>query len=227
MLPRRIRRGLLAGVVTTVAASSALAAGFGSERNGRDLANASQAQVSASALYSLAALPDEELLERGRSTLARTREGVALTINAANLEPKAAYTVWWVIWNKPEQCLDRFECGPADLGVDGNAVFYANGRVTDDFGQATFIATLNYGEGSDSLQADQVMLPGALETRRAQVSAIVRTHKDVDSLSENGDLTHALNSLIGGCADDPRTPAPDDGPGAGACEDQYIVVHRQ
>ncbi|RDD61743.1 hypothetical protein [Ferruginivarius sediminum] len=227
MLPRSIRRGLLAGVVTLAAASSAHAAGFGLGRNGHDLADASPAQVSASALYSLAALPDEEVLERGQSTLARTREGVALTINAANLEPNAAYTVWWVIWNKPEQCLDRFECGPADLGADGNAVFYANGRVTDDFGQATFIASLNYGEGSEGLAADQVMLPGALETRRAQVSAIVRTHKDVDSLSENGDLADALNSLIGGCADDPRTPTPDDGPGAAACEDQYIVVHRR
>jgi hypothetical protein len=220
--------GLLAGALTMAAAGGGLyadSAEAAQGRQGRDLSHASPAKVSVSPLYDLSALPDEEHLSRGQSTLARTNAGIALTINAAGLEPESAYTVWWVIWNKPENCLTRFDCGPADLGIDGNVVFYADGRVTDAYGQATFLASLVYGEGSAELESDQVMLPGALESRRAQVSAIVRTHKDVADLQENGDLAEAVNSLIGGCADDPRTPESGDGPGTADCEDQFIAVH--
>lgn len=222
--------GLLAGALTiaavggTFVTSDARAVQGG--RGGQDLSHASPARISVSPLYDLSALPDEKHLSRGQSMLARTRGGVALTINAAGLEPQAAYTVWWVIWNKPEKCLTRFDCVPADLGIDGNVVFYADGRVTDEFGQATFLASLAYGKGSEGLEPDQVMLPGTLATRRAQVSAIVRTHQDAADLRENGDLQDAVSSLIGGCADDPRTPTPDDGPGEADCEDQFIAVHR-
>lgn len=227
MLLRMKTYALAAGLATAMAASSAAAAGFGYGNRAGDLKDASPAQVSASPLYSLAALPDEDILPRGNSTLTRTREGVAVRVNAANLEANAAYTVWWVIWNRPEKCLDRFACGMADLGSAGNAVFFATGRVTDDFGQATFSASLAYGDGTDDLPAEKVMLPGALETRHAQIDVILRTHKYVEDLQSNGDLAAALSSLAGGCADDPRTPAPDDGPGEAACKDQFIAVHRR
>lgn len=223
MLLKTTTYALAAGLLAAAAASSAAAAG----PKAGDLKTAGPAEVSASPLYSLAALPEEETLPRGDSTLIRTNQGVAATINAANLEANAAYTVWWVIWNRPQECLERFACGMADLGSAGNVVFFATGRVTDDFGQATFTANLAYGDGTADLPPEKVMLPGALESRNAEIDVILRTHAGVEDLRSNGDLQAALNSLTGGCADDPRTPAPDDGPGEAACEDQFIAVHRR
>ncbi len=47
------------------------------------------------------------------------------------LTPDAAYTVWWVIFNYPEHCVDG--CGPDDLGnVDAKtAAIYATGGIAD------------------------------------------------------------------------------------------------
>lgn len=223
MLPKSIGRGLLAGLFTVAAAAGASAAGPSG-----DLGSASPAKVSVSPFYDFSALPAlEEAAPKSKSTLIRTNEGVRLSVNTADLEPNSVYTFWWVIFNKPEKCMEPYDCSFGDIGVEGSAAFYANGRVTDAYGQASFTSSLAYGEGSAGLGPDQVVKPGALESPRAQINLVVRTHQDVADLKEEGQLEAAVSNLIGGCSDDPRTAEPNDGPGSATCSDPYMIVHKR
>jgi hypothetical protein len=48
------------------------------------------------------------------TTLERTAEGINMTFDTSGLEPRHAYTVWWVIFNHPDAC-GAGGCGVPDL----------------------------------------------------------------------------------------------------------------
>ena len=78
-------------------------------------------------------------------TLTRTKQSIRANLALTGLDLGAAYTVWWVIWNKPENCA-AVPCGLGDLGVPGNAVIYATGFVTGESGAANVTANLTAGD---------------------------------------------------------------------------------
>ncbi|NIR32563.1 MAG: hypothetical protein GWN84_25320, partial [Gammaproteobacteria bacterium] len=88
--------------------------------------------------YQTADLQDLETdaFRAGAATLVRTRNEVWASLSSTDLDPAAAYTVWWVVFNNPAACFGP--CGLDDLdspSVDAG-VFYAAGFVTDMGGTA-------------------------------------------------------------------------------------------
>ena len=58
------------------------------------------------------------------ASLVRTPNGINAHINTNSL-PAGTYTVWFVVWNDPSQCVGG--CGEDDLGALGNLVARASG----------------------------------------------------------------------------------------------------
>jgi hypothetical protein len=79
-------------------------------------------------------------------TLVRSRQGLDGRIAASHLDPNAAYTVWWVVFNNPAAC--GGPCSPLKLGVPAvrASVFYAAGFVTGDDGTANITAHTDIGK---------------------------------------------------------------------------------
>ena len=67
----------------------------------------------------------------GTSTLHRNKNGITGNFKATNLHP-GAYTIWWVIWNNPQECETPGECNEGDFATPekvGVEVMYAGGHV--------------------------------------------------------------------------------------------------
>lgn len=54
----------------------------------------------------------------GSANLCLTPGGLKAQMNAKGLTAGNAYTVWWVYFDDPSQCVVEGECGEADLGGD-------------------------------------------------------------------------------------------------------------
>jgi hypothetical protein len=86
----------------------------------------------------------------GAATLTRSKKSVWANIHTSGLYPNSAYSIWWVVWNDPENCFDG--CGEDDLEIKGNSIFHAGGFVTGDDGTANV-----------SVHADTGSLPQGVE----------------------------------------------------------------
>ncbi len=139
----------------------------------------------------------------GTATLIRTDSGVSYTLSTRSLQEDGAYTNWWVNFNDPKKCETPCACGsdadfedPDLIAAIGIGVFYATGRVVDEWGQADFAANIAYGalpDGDDQVPFgpgfDNPIEPGA------EIHLVVRTHgKPV-----RGRLEEQLNSFGGAC----------------------------
>ncbi|PJF39395.1 MAG: hypothetical protein CUN54_08815, partial [Phototrophicales bacterium] len=100
-------------------------------------------------------------IEGTSATLTRHENGVHVEVQTSDLEPGHAFTMWWVIFNEPENCTDG-ECGADDVLIldengdpmlddEGGLIFNADqmanvnisflradGHVIDENGTATF-----------------------------------------------------------------------------------------
>jgi len=113
--------------------------------------------------------------------------------------PGDATTVWFVVFNHPENCTDG-ACGEDDVinyfgfGDEsvGVGVHYGSGHIA---GNNTFHAAGSLKEGT----------PGdgepLLDAATAEVHIIVRSHGPAEDLLAEGLLGYSLNSYAGGCAD--------------------------
>jgi hypothetical protein len=86
---------------------------------------------------------------KGGGTLLRSKDAVEARLSTMGLDPGTAYTVWWVIFNKPSKCSE--DCGDDDFypyGIEQAeiSVVYANGFVTGTDGVANVTAHLNAGK---------------------------------------------------------------------------------
>ncbi len=120
---------------------------------------------------------DGSLVDGASSMLVRTDDGVTMTIHTSDLEPGAAYTVWWVIFNDPAMCSDGV-CGMNDLLPFGgspavmSSVVRATGHVIGNNGVGDFAAHLEEGN-----PLGQVLFgPGLLDARGAEIHLVVRSH---------------------------------------------------
>ncbi len=131
----------------------------------------------------------------GTATLTRTDSGVGFTINTRGLQAGGTYTVWWSGFNHPEECENKCACGsPADFNGNsaaaGASTFWATGRVADKYGQATFAATVAYGEFPD-----ETFYPRGIDSAHAEVQLFIRGHgRPIPKL-----LEEQLTTFGGGC----------------------------
>jgi hypothetical protein len=156
--------------------------------------------------------------------------GFYATFSAVELEAEDAYTMWWVIFNKPEDCSDG-ECGPNDAFLfdkNGERLFTeegapqwnfpahaeiefalgrATGSVIDTDGTAEFRAHLPV---EDDNEFD--FGPGLLNPFTAEVHLVIRTHSQMIP----GLLHEQLNTPWGGCPEGwPKDP----------CKNVQIAIH--
>jgi hypothetical protein len=142
----------------------------------------------------------------GAGTLLRSKKAVELRFEMAGLDMNAAYTLWWIIFNKPEKCkYGTFPAlcgeddigGPADTGVRNAAAF-----ITGYDGTANIVGKLNKGK----FPAGGAGFGQLNHAQRAEIHIVVQTHG---------------TPLIGYVADQMTIP------GAACndtCADQYTIV---
>ena len=125
------------------------------------------------------------------STLTRNDHGVSFTLQTSGLPAGHAVTVWWVVFNHPENCANGpggLTCGEPDLGVASvqASVLYATGHVIAGNGKASFGASLRIGDTDGALFG-----PGLLAPRTAHVHLIVHDHGP----AEQGQTAQQLHSF--------------------------------
>jgi hypothetical protein len=172
---------------------------------------------------------DKAQVKGAEATLMRSNSGVRMNLSTSELPPTEAVTVWWVVFNQPQNCSDQ-KCGENDvfnlgadekpiLKSDGSAplnmaaidaakisILRADGHVIDRSGDARYSAGLVKGDISEA-----VVGPGLLDPIFAEIHLVVRSHGP----SQAGKLDDMLYSINGGCAD--KFPNP-------PCTDlQYVV----
>src|SRR5918992_3891090 len=187
--------------------------------DGRAQAGNQKYSVSTSPLFQFRN-PDDSLVEGfpevpgASSMLIRSKEGVTMIAQASGLEPGAAYTAWWVIFNHPEACSPP-SCGEDDLLIFGgdpavdSSALYAAGNLISDSGEGNFGAHLNVGD-----PPGQVLFgPGIVDPLKAEVHLVLRNHGPV-----RHNLAHEqLRTFGAGCSNAP----PEFGtPGDFFCYDQ-------
>ena len=182
--------------LTSLAAALLLSAGLAAPAQAADRSN----------VYQPVNCNDEDIpcVDVGESRLLRTGDGLVATVTTSRLHKGRAYSLWWLIFNNPDQCATT-PCSLDDLANEdaGGAVIWASGGVAGDFGTGQrasghFTAVLNEGEtGEDS----DVALEDA-ET--AEVQIIIRSHGRANK-NNVGDQTTSLN---GGCSVDVKTAKP-------------------
>jgi hypothetical protein len=115
---------------------------------------------------------DGSIVEGSSAMLVRTDKGVTMTIHTSGLDPGAAYTVWWVIYNNPEHCQSDLCTDPPDFGnPDVQAtLLHATGHVIGNNRVGNFAAHLAEGDPSSG---DEL---GLVDASKAQIELVVRSH---------------------------------------------------
>jgi len=137
---------------------------------------------------------DGSTVEGSSAVLVRTEDRITGNF-LSTLTPGEAYTIWWVVFNKPENCTGGV-CDEDDvLPPPGNvaaevSVLYATGRATDVNGKGDFGAELMVGDMTNVLFG-----PGLMDVRNAEVHMVARTHGAIipDMFQEQ------ISSFNGGC----------------------------
>ena len=150
------------------------------------------------------------------SRLVRTDDAIAMELHTHGLEPNAAYTVWWVIFNSPQGCsepcdLDDLFNADGTMNVNPDAaisVLWADGAISTEDGRASFSGLLPQGRPLGEV----VFGPGLVDAYTAEVHLVVRSHGPADL----GRLYLQLHTF---------EPHPILGGDCVPCQDQHFSVH--
>ena len=162
----------------------------------------------------------------GVSTLNRNGNGITINFKTTGLMPGHAYTLWWVVWNKPENCATPGACVESDFANALNVevqLLYATGSVAGNNGKGNFSAHLK--ENDDSGSVHEIFgLPnfgGLQDAHAAEIHAVLRSHGP----KIPGQVGEQINSYEGGCVVNfaPFTEIPDE---EGECGDIFASIHR-
>ena len=142
--------------------------------------SASAADLTVSEAYDFAALPDLKAAG-GASMLWRTDNGIEWTFSTTGLRPMTPHTVWVVVFNNPEFCIDG--CGDDDLppyNADADprvetSVLWGAGLIVGEDGVANFAGKLMNG----TMPSQVGWGPGMINSGKAEIHLVVRHHNDI------------------------------------------------
>ena len=165
----------------------------------------------------------------GSSTLHRNSNGLTVNFKTTQLIPGHTYTVWWVIWNFPENCIVPGACSDPDFGDPDVQVevMYATGNVAGGNGKGNFSAHLNENDASGTINP-LFGLPsygGLQDALTAEVHVVLRSHGP----KVPGIVNEQIGSYLGGCPTTfpygfpPFTEIPDE---VGECGDIFASIHQ-
>lgn len=157
----------------------------------------------------------DTMADVGDAQLVRTNSGVSMSIRSSvggelmdlfagplgpHFMPGDAVTNWFVIFNKPGECISAGgACGEADVrdALTGGPnlamvdVGFATGHVTGpQWGAA---AHLDEGDPSATMLGI-----GLMDSMAAEIHVVVRSHGQASNLAP-GEVAEAISSLMGGC----------------------------
>ena len=173
------------------------------------------ATISHSNVYTFA-----NMTQVGNSSLTRNDGGVSFTVSTSGIEPNTANTLWFVVFNNPENCSDA--CGEDDLFTPSVMadVMYAAGRVVMHSGKANYAATRRVGDNEGSIfPVFGAPSPGLLDARKAEIHLIVRSHGELIP----GLISEMISTFAAGCSGFPPALGT---PGPNTCEDIQFAVHK-
>lgn len=147
------------------------------------------------------------------ATLIRMHHGIAMTFKTVDLTPGDAVTLWWVIFNRPENCSngvcnfdDPFQVdengqvlfdeagvaleNPAGREAIGFSLLRADGKVIETDGSAEFRGHLAIGDTTEAAVG-----PGLLDPMHAEIHLVAKSHGPAIP----GNTHEQLNSNWGGC----------------------------
>lgn len=121
-------------------------------------------------------------MEGASAWLATSDDGVLMALQTTGLDPESAYTVWWVVFNRPEACTTHrsgpVRCGEKDLlerpETEASALFAA-GNVVAGGGAASFGAYLAKGDTA-GCQQELPCGEGLTNPGGAEIHLVVRSH---------------------------------------------------
>lgn len=167
----------------------------------------------------------------GQSKLWRGDEGVRMLFKTSELGPREALTIWWVIFNEPENCTTP--CGEDDIFIDGDPANglnlagieaadilagYATGKIGSSAGNANLNASLGEGEiGPEVIFGEGALLK---DVEKAEIHLVARSHGPAISGLEDVQT----GSFAGGCEvflNPPAVPTAE-----GECADIQFAVHQ-
>ncbi|WP_180685466.1 MULTISPECIES: hypothetical protein [Streptomyces] len=169
----------------------------------------------------------------GTSTLARDKSGISATFRTGQLRAHHAYTLWIVVFNRPENCAQP--CNEDDIFVGGDPrgpmntatikaadihAVYGGGKVADASGTTRIDTHLPVRDASREDLLAKVNPGAALkETQGAEVHLVLRSHGPKIS----GQVEEQLGSYAGGCTTFLHPPAVPKN--EGECADLQFAVH--
>ena len=110
------------------------------------------------------------------------------------------YTLWAVVWNKPENCTTPYQCTDVDFGKLMQVeveLLWAAGRLAWRDGTGYFLGRLR--EGDDSRSANPFFgwpgFGGMQDVETAELHFVVRSHGP----AIRGQIRDQLSSYEGGC----------------------------
>ena len=138
----------------------------------------------------------------GTSTLHRNDSGITVNYKVEGLIPGHAYTLWWVVWNNPENCAGYPGiCMDTDFANHEQImpeVMYAAGHVVGEDGIGNFSGRLAENDASGSINVEFMGLPsygGLLDARGAEVHTLLHSHGPAIP----GLVHEQISSFWGGC----------------------------
>ena len=216
-------------VITLVLAVAAVGIALGSYAATGGLARAENTDkdFTTSSTYMMT---DASSVNGDSSTLARTKDRISATFQTSDLQEGNAYTMWWVIFNNPEECEHPVpgitSCGEGDVFGEpfGKtpvqvSVQYAAGNIVSQTGTINLGADLNVGE-LPTKPGQLVFGPGLIDAKKAEVHLVVRDHGPAIP----GMVEAQLTTFGGGCT--PATDPTGTGPvGPNECADVQFAAH--
>lgn len=142
----------------------------------------------------------------GTSGLVRSGNGISANYKTDVLTPGNAATLWFIVFNYPENCTpDQGGCSPDDLGdtaAQGD-FFIGGGHVIGSDGKGNFGGHLKVGDTSGSGLAEVMdcedCTPGLIDPAGALVVLAVHDHGPAQT---GQTLTEQISSFLGGCVGD-------------------------
>lgn len=210
-----------------LAAAAIVAIAFQASSTGAQAHSLEEAYVDQRDVETHPSQGDVRTIKGATATLVATRRGAFVSIATRELTPGNAYTLWWVVINKPGAC-EGSPCSPDDvlqrMDITKADVGYADGLIAAEDGTGRFTSHLPvgplpqawYGNGLDNPQG-------------AEIHLVINDHGPLLP-----DMARSmLGSARGGCSDEslpkmfPASAMTDGMPGPNTCRLVQDVIFTQ
>lgn len=142
-----------------------------------------------------------DIQDVGTATLERKEDEVSMNMTIGRLVPGHAYSMWWIIWNKSENCASPNNCmASPDLGNSAEVeveLLIADGMVVGNDGIGRFSGTLKENDISGS--ANQTIgfsnFGGLQNAMDSEIHLVLKSHGP----EIQGQSNEQISTFFGGC----------------------------